>query len=92
LRKCDPEGAIKQSQSRLRLLVCVGGELLAQGQLDNRLLATASEEGADARKDDQGVCNENANHVLILREAPVEYQTDSKQAAGISSIVDNGIG
>jgi hypothetical protein len=66
--------------------------LLAESQFDDRLIAAASEEGADARKDDRGVCNENANHVSILREAPVEYQTDSEQAAGISSIVDRGIG
>ena len=55
-RKRDPEGAIERSQSRLNLLVCVGGELLAQRQLDDRLLAAASEEGADTDKDDRGVC------------------------------------
>jgi hypothetical protein len=88
LRKGDPEGAIKRSQSRLRLLVCVRGELLAQGQVDDRLLATASEEGADTRKDDRHVHEQNADHVAILSEDAVEYQTDSESQAGVSSTVD----
>ena len=66
--------------------------MLAEGQLDDRLLATATEEGADARKDDQSVCSENADHVSILREARIDYQTDLEQAVGISSIVDRRIG
>jgi hypothetical protein len=66
--------------------------LLAEGQLDDRLVATTSEEGADTRKDDRCVGKKNADHVSILREAPSEYQTDSEQAAGISLIVDRRIG
>ncbi len=65
--------------------------MLAERQLDDRLIAAASEEGADARNDDQGVCNENANHVSILREAPAEYQTDSDRQAGLSLAVDQRI-
>jgi hypothetical protein len=66
--------------------------LLAEGQLDDRLVATTSEEGADTRKDDRCVGKENADHVSILREAPSECQTDPEQAAGISLIVDRRIG
>jgi hypothetical protein len=84
----DPKGAIERSRSRLRLLVCVRGELLAQGQLDDRLLATASEEGANSRKGDRHVHGQNADHVAILCEDAVEYQTDSDSQAGISSTVD----
>ena len=84
----DPKGAIERSQSRLRPLVCVRGELRAQGQLDDRLLATASREGTDTRKDDRHVHEEDLDHAAILCEDAVEYQTDSDSQGGISSIVD----
>jgi hypothetical protein len=84
----DPEGAIEWSQSRLRLLAFIRGELLAQGQLDDRLLATASEYGADGREDDRHVHEQDSNHAAILCEDAVEYQTDSDSQAGISSTVD----
>ena len=71
--------------------MCVRGELLAEGQLDDRLLATASEEGADTCKDDRRVDEQDSDHVAILREDTVVYQTDSESQAGISSIVDRRI-
>jgi hypothetical protein len=71
--------------------VCVRGELLAQGQLDDRLLATASEDRADGREDDRHVHEQDSNHAAILREDAVEYQTDSDSQAGISSTVDRRV-
>jgi hypothetical protein len=68
--------------------VCVRGELLAQGELDDRLLATASEEGADSRKGDRHVHEEDSDHVAILCEDAVDYQSHSESQAGISSPVD----
>ena len=79
---------MERSQSRLRLLVCVRGELLAQGQLDHRLLPTASEEGEDSRIDDRYAHGQVSEHAAILCEDAVEYRTDSDSQAGISSTVD----
>jgi hypothetical protein len=76
--------AIEWSQFRLRLLASIRGELLAQGQLDDRLLATASED----RADDRHVHEQDSNHAAILREDAVEHQNDSDSQAGISSTVD----
>jgi len=63
--------------------------LLAEGQLDDCLVATTSEEGAYTLKDVRCVGKVNADHVSVLREAPSEYQTDSEQAAGISLIAES---
>jgi hypothetical protein len=52
------------------------------------LLATASEEGANSRKGDGHVHEQDSDHVAILREDAVEYQTDSDSQAGISLTVD----
>ncbi len=83
-----PEGSIKRRQFRLCLLVSVRGELLTQGQLDRRLLATASEEGADSRKDDRHVHGQDSDHAAILCEGAVDYQADNESRAGMPSTVD----
>ena len=43
--QCDPEGTIKGREPRPGSRLGVGGELLAQGKLDDRLLPASSEEG-----------------------------------------------
>ena len=48
--ECDPEGAIKGCEPRPGSRLGVGGELLAKGQLDDRLLPATSEEGQNAAK------------------------------------------
>jgi hypothetical protein len=58
--QCDPEGAIRGSEPGPGSRLCVDGELLAKDQLDQRLLASASEErkkGVDEgrSKGEQGV-------------------------------------
>ena len=42
--QCDAEGAIEGCEPWPGSRLCVDGELLAKGQLDQRLLAPASEE------------------------------------------------
>jgi hypothetical protein len=50
-QECNPEGAIQRRESGLRSRLGVHRELLAQSQLDDRLLVPASEEGeAGAKK------------------------------------------
>jgi len=58
-------------------VVSVRGELLAKGQLDDRLLAMPSEEGANSRKGNRLVQEQKADHVAILSEEAVEHQSDS---------------
>jgi hypothetical protein len=48
----NPEGAIERAESRSSALVGVGGELLAQDQLDDRLLALAAKKGGEDSNDE----------------------------------------
>ena len=42
--ECDPESSISRSEARARLLLCVDGELLPEGQLDDGLFSTSAKE------------------------------------------------
>jgi hypothetical protein len=48
----DPKCAIEWCQSRLRFPLIVDGKLLAKGELNERLLAVATEEGRNASHDE----------------------------------------
>jgi len=71
--------------------VGVGGELLAQDQLDDRLLALAAEEGGEDSKDEQRVGEQDSGHAGILRKITAECEADSGSEPGISSIVDRAV-
>lgn len=75
-------------KSRSRTLHGVGRELLAQGQLDERLLTPTAEEDPDARQKDRHIPDQDSDQVAILREETVECETDSEGATRISSVVD----
>ena len=66
----------------------VGGELLAQDQLHDYLLALAAEDGREDSKDEQRVGQQDSDHVRILRQTSGQYESDSQSQRGISSIVD----
>ncbi len=53
LRQEDPEAAVCCCDPGLGSFLGVGGELLAQSELNERLLAPASEEGRNAAKGDR---------------------------------------
>jgi hypothetical protein len=56
LRERDPKYAIEWCQPRLRSPLIVGGKLLAKGELDEHLLAVATEEGRNTSHDEcQGI-------------------------------------
>jgi hypothetical protein len=48
-------------------MVGVGGELLAQDQLEDRLIALAAEEGGEDSKNEQRLGEQDLDHVSILR-------------------------
>jgi hypothetical protein len=60
----------------------IGGELLAEGEFNDRLLAAASEKGADTRKNDERVDDQESDHVSILRDHSRDDQTDSDGESG----------
>lgn len=49
-RQENPEAAIRRSDMGPRLFLCVSGELLAEGKLDERLLVSTSEESRSTAK------------------------------------------
>ena len=87
----DPEGAIDGCKSRSRTLHGIGRKLLAEGQLDDRLLTPASEEGPHGREKDRQISDQDSDHVAILREDALECETDSESETRISSIVDRPV-
>ncbi len=48
----NPEDAIERRDLGLGFLLAVGGKLLAEGQLDNHLLAVAAKESRSASHDE----------------------------------------
>jgi hypothetical protein len=73
------------------MTVGLGGELLAQDQFDDHLLALAAEEGGEDSKDEQRVGEQDSDHVSILRKISAQYESDSESRRGISSIVDRAV-
>jgi hypothetical protein len=57
-----------------RVLLGVGGELLAEGQLDDGLFSTRAEQGRQAGDENGCVCDEDSNHrgILIARAREIE--------------------
>jgi hypothetical protein len=84
----DPEGPIERGEPGTRRLGCVGRELLAEGELDDRLLALAPEEGGDDSYCEHRVADQNSDHVEILRQVRADIESDSESEAGISSVVE----
>ena len=87
----DPEGGVDGREAEARRLECVGRMLLAEGELDDRLLSPTAEEGGDGAKNDRCVDEKNSDHVAILREDSAERETDSEDEIRILSVVDRTI-
>ena len=66
-----------------RPFVSVCRELLAQRQLDDRLLVAASEEGESAAKKRRDEGEESSHRGEILRDFSAETQTDSLLDIGV---------
>jgi len=81
----DPEGSIEWREVRSRMPVDVDGELLAEGQLhDGLALAAPGEgEGAAQHRGDEG--EQRPKHRRILAAAGVEWQSESRVEAVLSS-------
>jgi hypothetical protein len=73
----NPEGAIQRCEPRLRSRLGVRRELLAQGQLDDRLLIAASEEGDCTAKKRRRQIEQSLHRGEILRNFSAQEQTDS---------------
>ncbi len=84
----DPEGAIEWGVRGSGSLLGIGVELMAEGEFNDRLLAATSEKGADTRKNDERVDDQESDHVSILRDRSRHDQIDSDGESGTSSIVD----
>jgi len=89
--EADPEGAVDGGQSRSGTLRGISRELLAQGELYERLLTLASEESPHARKKDRHISDQDLKHVAILREDTLERETDSDGQSRVSSPVDRPV-
>ena len=76
-QECNPEGTIERREPGLRSRLGVGRELLAQGQLDDRLLIAASEEGESTAKKDRREIEQSLHRGEILRDYSGQTQTDS---------------
>ena len=72
-----PEGAIQRREPGLRSSPGVRCELLAQSQLDGRLLIAASEEGEATAKKCRCEIEESLHRDEILRDLSAQTQTDS---------------
>ncbi len=73
----DPESTIQRCETRLRVLLGVRCELLAQGQLDDHLLIVATEEGEATAKKCQREIEERLHRRETLRDISAQRQTDS---------------
>lgn len=84
-REGDPEGSIDGGESWPPLLVGVDCELLAEGELYDRLLLSAPEEGREAaeRGGDKG--SQGTHRAGILAGAKVPGKAESGAPAGLSS-------
>jgi hypothetical protein len=91
-RERDPEGSVEGRESWPPLLVGVDCELLAEGELYDRLLLSAPEEGRDAaeRGDQKG--DQGTHRAGILAGAKDAGETESGARAGLSSRDASGSG
>jgi hypothetical protein len=81
----DPESSIEWREARPRMPVDVDGELLAEGQLHDGLVLAAPEEGEGAAQHAGDEGDQRPKHRLILAAAGVEWESESRVEASLSS-------
>jgi hypothetical protein len=81
----DPESPISRIQSRTRLFVGVGGELLTQGQFDDSLLSTSAQQGRQTGNENRCVGDEDPSHRRILKVRAREIEPESGRTSLVVS-------
>jgi hypothetical protein len=89
-RQGDPEGAIDGREARSWVPIDVDRELLAERELDDRLVALAPEEGEDATQNrDRERCGGRPHRGRILLMSAMRREPESRLAIGLP-LVDEG--
>ena len=87
-RQEDLEGPIGRTDSGFASFQGESGELLTQGEFDDRLFSSASKEGRNTTKGDPREFEQVPHSEAILHGFDAQFETDPSAGFELSSVVD----